>query len=381
MKRRGDEQVTINNERIGQGGLDVQSLRFENADYQAEYIKRQVEKWIKRDGVQPGEIVILARNWQHMDKVRALLERRAGILTYTLRGENVKLIRNRVTQLLITALEKNPDLILSKEESVKTRFENFFERTNRSLSEPTVMTLIKIAEDIDKERGYDSENLSTQVAVSEIITSIYEFNESPDISIDPNAVLVTSCHGAKGLEFKYVILIADGFDHRQDKIESERRLFYVAMTRAKEKLILTHSQDSRFIREAKPTPYSEKLSIAPPQFVFYADLTPTDVHLGSGATKGNQEIIKHLREGYFIDLRAVNAGDNWEIYSGERVVGLLSKKAVADLKNRNICPGVFVFQPGEVTVRSVYRYVKTHEITGEILDDWYVVIPQIRICR
>ncbi|NJK35872.1 MAG: ATP-dependent helicase [Oscillatoriales cyanobacterium SM2_2_1] len=250
------------------------------------------------------------------------------------------------------------------------------------MSEPTVKTLIKIAEDIDKERGYGSENLATQIAVSEIITSIYEFNESPDVSIEPNAVLVTSCHGAKGLEFKYVILIADGFDYRQDKIEAERRLFYVAMTRAKEKLIVTHSQDSRFVEEAKPNPYPvEKLPISPPQFVFYADLTPQDINLGFGGSRDNQGIITQLKEGDAIELKATAKGSNWKICHHDQIIGLLSNQAVADLKKRDIYPGIFVFQPGEVAVRNVYHHLEINEVTGELVDSWYVVIPQIRICR
>ncbi len=391
LKRRGDEQVRIDNDRIDQGGLDVQSLKFENDNYQAEYIKRQVEKWIKHDGIKPGDIAILARNWQYLDKVRALLDRRSGILTYSLKGEDVKLIRNRVTQLLIADLEKNPDLILSKEESVKAHFENFFANNNRSTSEPTVKTLIKIAEDIDKERGYSSENLSTKIAVSEIITSIYEFNESPDISVDPDAVLVTSCHGAKGLEFKYVILIADGFDYRRDKIESERRLFYVATTRAKEKLLLTHSQNSQFVQESGANPFPiGNIQIDPPQFIFYADLSPYgnlgrnggDINLGYKATTENQEIIKMLQEGNQLKIRINRFKNNWGIYTSDNIeIGELSSKATKELTERNIKLREFQFHDKEVTVRNVYRHLKTDEVNGDILEDWYVVVPQIRICR
>ena len=41
----------------------------------------------------------------------------------------------------------------------------------------------------------------------------------------------------------------------------------------------------------------------------------------------------------------------------------------------------FQFQQGEVTVGRIYRHLKTDEMTGEILEDWFVVIPQIRVCR
>jgi hypothetical protein len=34
-----------------------------------------------------------------------------------------------------------------------------------------------------------------------------------------------------------------------------------------------------------------------------------------------------------------------------------------------------------VTVRYIYRHVKTAADSDEIIEDWYVVIPQIRIYR
>jgi ATP-dependent DNA helicase RecQ len=382
LKSQPDQQVKIDSSRVGQGGLDVYSIRFQDDNYQAGYINQQVRKWIDKDGIKPGDIAILARNWDFLDKVRALLEHRSGIPTYSLKGEDVKLVRNYTIQLLITDLEKNLNLILPKEKSVKAHFEDFFARHNRSLDEPTVKKLIKIGEDIDKERGYGFEDLATSIAMSEILTSIYEFNETPEVSIDPNAVLVTSCHGAKGLEFRYVILIADGFDYRQDKIEAERRLFYVAMTRAKEKLLLVHSQDSRFVLESGSKPYpAEQIRIDTPKTIFYADLTPGDVHLGFSASKENQHIIKALTEGDVIDLKATQKGDNWTIRKDNIVIGLLSHKAAEKLRERRIEPRSFVFQPREVRVRNIYRQMETNQVTGEILEEWYVVIPQIRVCR
>ena len=75
-------------------------------------------------------------------------------------------------------------------------------------------------------------------------------------------------------------------------------------------------------------------------------------------------------------------GNNWGIYTSNNIeIGELSRKAGNVLAARNIQLGKFDFKDREVTVRNVYRHVETNEITGEILDAWYVIIPQIRICR
>ena len=86
-------------------------------------------------------------------------------------------------------------------------------------------------------------------------------------SVDtPDSVNIMTIHGSKGLEYKYVFvvnLVEDRFPSRarseaieipialikeqlpegDEHIEEERRLFYVAMTRAKEKLYLTSAGD------------------------------------------------------------------------------------------------------------------------------------------
>ncbi|QST02903.1 UvrD-helicase domain-containing protein (plasmid) [Pontibacillus sp. ALD_SL1] len=65
--------------------------------------------------------------------------------------------------------------------------------------------------------------------------------------LDENAIQVMTIHAAKGLEFPVVFIIGleEGiFPHLKssegDPLEEERRLFYVAVTRAKEKLHLSH---------------------------------------------------------------------------------------------------------------------------------------------
>ncbi|MDH4164461.1 MAG: DNA helicase PcrA [Nitrospirota bacterium] len=68
-----------------------------------------------------------------------------------------------------------------------------------------------------------------------------------------NSVTLMTLHNAKGLEFPLVIMagMEEGlFPHSRsaesdDELEEERRLCYVGMTRAKEKLVLTHASERR----------------------------------------------------------------------------------------------------------------------------------------
>lgn len=102
---------------------------------------------------------------------------------------------------------------------------------------------------------------------------------------DSDTVKIMTVHGAKGLEFKYVFLV-NLVDKkfptisRSEKIsipdalvrekiaasadahlEEERRLFYVAVTRAKEELYLTGAKDYGGLREKKPSRFITEMSL------------------------------------------------------------------------------------------------------------------------
>lgn len=73
------------------------------------------------------------------------------------------------------------------------------------------------------------------------------------------SLLITSIHRAKGLEWPLVIIpgltdgsfpmIEDTSELALSNPEDERRLFYVAMTRARERLFFIHPQDPRLLRQ------------------------------------------------------------------------------------------------------------------------------------
>ena len=68
-----------------------------------------------------------------------------------------------------------------------------------------------------------------------------------------NKINLMTIHAAKGLEFNYIFLIGleEGILPVINKIEEERRLFYVAITRAKKKLYLTSAKLRKIVKYKK----------------------------------------------------------------------------------------------------------------------------------
>jgi DNA helicase-2/ATP-dependent DNA helicase PcrA len=87
-------------------------------------------------------------------------------------------------------------------------------------------------------------------------------------------VHLLSIHASKGLEYQevYVIDLMDGrFPNRKlmsrsGSIEEERRLFYVAVTRAKDRLFLSYAKYDKI----------KKTSFVPSQFIYEAGMIPKD---------------------------------------------------------------------------------------------------------
>jgi ATP-dependent DNA helicase RecQ len=59
-----------------------------------------------------------------------------------------------------------------------------------------------------------------------------------------HGLLLSTVHGAKGLEYDHVVILGGGWRPRNNNSEEERRLFYVGMTRARQTLTLIKRSDS-----------------------------------------------------------------------------------------------------------------------------------------
>lgn len=159
------------------------------------------------------------------------------------------------------------DQIYKKHEERVTRRENIQEFINSA-------TLLK-------------ERLSRDLTLQdflEINTLMDDQDRQTDKTQAGNGVILLTVHSAKGMEFTNVIIVGmeQGlFPHERSikdrSLEEERRLFYVALTRAKKNVVLTRTK----VR----TKYNTKTARA--QSAFLAELPPEYVTIGSA-----QELLK-----------------------------------------------------------------------------------------
>ncbi len=113
-------------------------------------------------------------------------------------------------------------------------------------------------------------NLADFLETVSLIADVDKWNDSR------NSVTLMTFHSAKGLEFPVVIMVGmeDGLfplyngNPENDELEEERRLCYVGMTRAKEKLFMTYTRFRyRFGEGYYPTPSRFLDEIEPELFI------------------------------------------------------------------------------------------------------------------
>lgn len=116
-----------------------------------------------------------------------------------------------------------------------------------------------------EEKGLFESAKNTKEFIFEFLQELRLDNN--DETEEKNAVNLMTIHSSKGLEFKAVFLPAleknifpSPLAHLPDEIEEERRLFYVAVTRAKEKLYLSCARERFLNGRVMLSTYSEFIS-------------------------------------------------------------------------------------------------------------------------
>ena len=152
------------------------------------------------------------------------------------------------------------------------------------------------------------------------------------------AVNLMTVHAAKGLEFMVVYIAGVGeglFPHRsslesadRDEVEEERRLMYVAITRARRELCLYHADrymvygnlqiffPSRFLDELPTTITNVASPLSPPSLPKRGIITPRLPSSKLSSPKGSYrlgDLINHQKYGNGVVIRSEGGGDDLKI--------------------------------------------------------------------
>ncbi len=149
------------------------------------------------------------------------------------------------------------------------------------------------------------ENLQELVGVARSFETVDAFleqvslvSDADDIDEDESAVILMTMHAAKGLEFPVVFILGleDGmFPHLRaltdpDELEEERRLAYVGITRAEQRLYLTNAWSRMIFGQTQYNPASRFLEEIPEELIEEAEGSRgkrTSSVFGSSGTGGN----------------------------------------------------------------------------------------------
>ncbi|WP_424988236.1 UvrD-helicase domain-containing protein [Microbulbifer sp. S227A] len=188
-----------------------------------------------------AKTAVISRDWKGLGAVRAYAESK-GLTVQMANEEPLNIWRFRETQKLVTKLRQTPDALLGVQEILDVLNE-----------QPRNRWVDLIAEGIAEL----AQELKTKtMPVADIIEWIAEW--SKDVLDEQRNLLLLTAHRAKGLEFDHVVILNGGWDripdasHNEDH-EAQRRLFYVAMTRARQSLTVLTSGKHQFLNADSKT--------------------------------------------------------------------------------------------------------------------------------
>ncbi|MEU3605232.1 DNA helicase PcrA [Streptomyces sp. NPDC035033] len=153
--------------------------------------------------------------------------------------------------------------------------------------------LAAVALEFEKERGEEEEGTGTLAEFLEKVALVADSDQIPDEDEEGSGVVtLMTLHTAKGLEFPVVFLtgMEDGvFPHMRalgqtKELEEERRLAYVGITRARERLYLTRSSMRSAWGQPSYNPASRFLEEIPPAYLEWKRTGP--VAKPAGPTSG-----------------------------------------------------------------------------------------------
>lgn len=213
-----------------------------------------------------------------------------------------------------------------------------------------------------------------QLAISTLIDWLYDY--AREIRQQPQqGLFLGTIHSAKGLEFRHVVLLDGDWIPKAEKLEEDRRLYYVGMTRAEETLTLCEfSPGNVFSQSIVGSLTAQEFSGShdPALDIQYQTLSLKDIDIGYPgrftAEAPIHDAIRRIESGARLELE--RDGERYAIKSNGQILGRTSKSFQLELREP-VCE-----VSGIVT-----RFAEDNEKGFQGLTKcarWEIVVPRIK---
>ncbi|WP_456395292.1 ATP-dependent helicase [Desulfurobacterium sp.] len=225
--------------------------------------------------------------------------------------------------------------------TVAAKYEDYLKKEYREDWESRLENIRELGntlEEFAERTGLQGEDL-----LLEFLNTITLSSDQDEMEESEKVTLMT-VHASKGLEFPVVFItgLEEGlFPHVRsldstEQIEEERRLFYVAITRAKKLLILTRAKSRRFFgsyRESEPSRFLEEIPAHLIKKVTRKEKSSETVSFSVRKNK-KPKIVFHKKFGKGVVRRIEGIGDNAKVTAffanyGERTIIMKFLKVLA----------------------------------------------------
>lgn len=310
-----------------------------------------------------AKAAIIAREWRLLEPVRSYCEAR-GIPVQLASEGMPPFWRLREVQVFLAFLRAEPTKMIAAgamQAFIATQTSNHW--------------WALISEGV---AALDTELDGRAVPVADVIEMMAEWVR--DIRHEQRGLMLMTAHRAKGLEFDDVVILDGGWDRisKEEDRDASRRLFYVAMTRAKRSLAIVSMQDRHpILREAASKLLERRITpVKSSQTDFGLRYQTVEPHMVDLSWVGRQTAIHPVHQA----LARIQTGDpvqltenkgRWEVRTSDGVtVGRMAQ-------GYRPLDGSFV--RGEVSAIIHWRkFDNAEEFRGTLRREaWEVVLPEL----
>ncbi|MER2555039.1 MAG: ATP-dependent helicase [Thauera sp.] len=307
MVRVMDPPAALDDDDLPGDGGEIDVLRFYNDDEEADALSEAVRGWIESDGVDPSEIAVLVSKQQNLycQTLRAALNARGVPFRDEDKDQNLasEPVANLIVDFLLVAVgQRQPapyrrllDLVVfgrgldsEREYQARSRWDRFVAgiRQRIAVGETDLADLGDLQTIANElldivgrdavvglspnyaQGGYLQQQIEATIGRSHALLSGGEDAVAALTSFSGDrAVRIMSIHKSKGLEFDTVVVLGVEKQTFWGEAEPERSAYFVGISRAKRRLVLTVCEERRSPDGAK---YWKTARTEHDEFVGYA---------------------------------------------------------------------------------------------------------------